>query len=60
MDKKYKDEKAGKGGLLAGLKNCSPSSSDKSTQLKMTPSVDSGAVRSGTAETPKTLGPRTA
>lgn len=46
--------------VTKGLKNCSPSSSDKSTNLKMTPSV-SGMERSiGTAPTPKTLGPRTA
>ena len=44
-----------------GLKNCSPSSSDGSTKLKMSPSVDMGASRGkATAATPPTLGPRTA
>lgn len=44
-----------------GLKNMSPSSSDSSTKLKMSPTVDSGATRGkATAATPPTLGPRTA
>ena len=43
-----------------GLKNMSPSSSDSSTKLKMSPTVDSGATRDKTAATPPTLGPRTA
>ncbi len=55
-----KSGKGSKGGLMyEGLKNHSPSSSDKSTVLKG-PSVDSGAMRDGTAPTPATLGPRTA
>lgn len=52
-------KKGGKGLMREGLKNMSPSSSDKSTKLKG-PSVDSGAERDGTAPTPKTIGPRTA
>ena len=55
-----KSSKGSKGGLMReGLKNHSPSSSDKSTVLKG-PSVDSGAMRDGTAPTSATLGPRTA
>lgn len=46
--------------MKKGLSNHSPSSSDSSTKLKMSPTVDSDATRSGTAETPETLGPRTA
>jgi len=59
-DKMKSPGKAGKASMMGGLKKSEPSSSDKSTQLKMGPSVDSNAVRSGTAETPATLGPRTA
>ena len=58
--KKERGEKHGGGRMLKGLKTHSPSSSDKSTELKMSPSVNSGAERSGTAPTPQTLGPRTA
>ena len=48
-------------GMLSGLTNKSASSSDKSTNLKMSPTVDSGASRgAATAATPETLGPRTA
>lgn len=57
----------GAGSMLKGLRNKNPSSSDKSTQLKMHPSVDnidgpgSSATRGSTAaSTPETLGPRTA
>ena len=51
----------GPGSMLKGLRNCNPSSSDASTKLKMTPTVDSGATRGAdTAATPATLGPRTA
>lgn len=45
--------------LLEGLKNCSPKPSDASTVIKGG-SVNSEPVRSGTAPTPSTLGPRTA
>ena len=54
------DAKAGKASMMGGLKRTNPSSSDASTQLKMSPSVDKDATRASTAETPKTLGPRTA
>lgn len=43
--------------LLSGLKNRSPSPTDKSMSPKPR-NIDSGAVRSSTAKTPKTLGPR--
>lgn len=48
-----------KGGYFDGMTNKSPPSTDKS----MTPkggSVNDEATRTGTAKTPKTLGPRTA
>lgn len=48
------------GGVLhEGLKTNSPKSCDSSTQLKGM-SVNEGAVRTGTAKTPPTIGPRTA
>lgn len=46
--------------MKKGLHAKEPSSSDASTRLKMSPSVNSGATRDGTAETPATIGPRTA
>lgn len=45
--------------MQAGMTNKSPKSCDASTTLKGG-SVDEGAVRTGTAKTPPTLGPRTA
>lgn len=60
MAKKEVSQKTSGASLKGGLKNHQPSSSDKSTQLKMSPSVNNEAVRSGTAKTPATLGPRTA
>lgn len=59
MAKKYGGGRGG-GTMTKGLKYKCPSSSDKSTNLKMSPSVNADATRSGTAETPPTLGPRTA
>lgn len=47
-------------GMHEGMKNHSPSSSDKSTMLPKGPSVNEGATRDGVAKTPKTLGPRNA
>lgn len=47
------------GNMHAGMRNKSPSASDKSTQLPGK-SIDKDPTRSGTAATPKTLGPRTA
>jgi hypothetical protein len=56
-----KDSGMQAGSQNKGLKNNSPSSSDASTKLKMSPTVDSGATRGGSiADTPATLGPRTA
>ena len=46
--------------ILKGLKNSSPSATDKSTQLPKGPSVNSEAVRTSVAPGPKTLGPRCA
>jgi len=57
-DKSSKAGKSGQASMSAGMKTRTPSSSDKSTQLKMGPSVDSNAVRTGTAETSATIGPR--
>ncbi len=45
--------------LHAGLKNRSPSATDKSTKLPGK-NIDQDATRSSTAKTPGTLGPRTA
>lgn len=45
--------------LHKGLKNRSPSPSDSSTKLPGK-NIDSDALRSGTAKTPPTLGPRNA
>lgn len=47
------------GDLLKGLSRKNPSASDKSTSLPGK-NIDSDAVRSGVAPTPKTLGPRSA
>lgn len=47
-------------GLLDGMKDQSPSATDKSTELPKGPSVDADAVRTSVAETPPTLGPRNA
>lgn len=55
-----KKMKGSMGRMHEGMTKKEPSSSDKSTDLKMSPSVNEGATRSGTAETPQTLGPRTA
>ena len=57
---KMKSEKSGGGNLHKGMSRNSPSASDKSTQMKMSPSVDSDATRSGVAKQPRTLGPREA
>jgi hypothetical protein len=46
-------------GLLDGLKDMSPSATDKSTELPKGPSVNEG-TRTSAAETPPTLGPRNA
>lgn len=59
MKKKY-GKMGSTNNLTEGLQYNCPSSSDKSTDLKLTPTVDSGAARKSTAPTPKTLGPRTA
>ena len=48
------------GSLLKGLTNDSPSASDASTKLPKGPSVNEDAVRTGTAPTQPTLGPRCA
>ena len=45
--------------LHKGLKNRSPSPSDASMKLPGK-NIDSDAIRSATAKTPATLGPRTA
>lgn len=45
--------------ILKGLKNKSPSATDASTRLPGK-NIDKDALRSGTAKTPKTLGPRNA
>lgn len=51
---------ASKGGnMLSGLTNKSPKSHDAST-VPPKGSVNEGAVRSGVAPTPRTLGPRDA
>ena len=48
-------------GLHSGLKKKGASSSDASTTLKTSPSVNDGASRGSTvAASPKTIGPRTA
>lgn len=47
-------------GLHDGLKNSSPSASDKSTSLPKGPSVNQDATRSSVAPTQPTLGPRCA
>jgi hypothetical protein len=50
----------GKGeSMLKGLKNKSPRDGDKSMRMGSA-SVNSDAVRSGVAKTPKTMGPREA
>lgn len=46
--------------LLKGLTNDSPSASDKSTKLPKGSSVNQDATRTGTAPSPKSLGPRAA
>ncbi len=46
--------------LRKGLTNNAPPVQDKSRVLPKGPSVDSGATRSATAKTPKSLGPREA
>ena len=48
-----------KGDLLSGMKTRNPSASDKSTRLPGD-NINSEAVRTKTAATPPTLGPRTA
>lgn len=45
--------------LLKGMTNKSPPDKDKSTHWPAA-NINSDAVRSSTAKTPKTLGPRTA
>jgi hypothetical protein len=45
--------------MLKGLKDMSPKADDRSTGLPRK-NIDEGATRSGTAPTPRTLGPRTA
>lgn len=57
---KHKMEMAAGAHMMKGLKKKEPSSSDKSTKLKMTPSVNGEGRGIGTAPTPATLGPRTA
>lgn len=52
-----KDEGIGSGNLLAGLTNRSPAAPSDTCKGS---SVDKDAVRSGTASTPKSLGPRSA
>ena len=47
------------GDILKGLTNDSASSSDASTKLPKSPSVNAG-TRTDTASSPKTLGPRCA
>ena len=47
-------------GVHAGLTKKAAKSSDKSTNMKMTPNVSKDATRSGVAKTPATIGPRTA
>lgn len=55
-----KGNRGGKG-LHAGLSRKSPAGTDKSMGATgRYGSVNAGATRSGTAKTPKTLGPRTA
>lgn len=45
--------------ILKGMTNKSPKATDASTRLPPK-NIDSDAVRSGVASSPKTLGPRTA
>jgi len=52
--------KAPTGGILDGLSNKSPKFADKSLGMKGGESVNSDTIRSTTAPTPKTLGPRVA
>ena len=47
-------------GMGMPTRDSSPSASDKSTVLPKGPSVNADPTRSGTAPTPKTLGPREA
>ena len=53
-------ESIGNGGLHSGLKKKAAKSSDASTALKTSPSVDKDATRSGVAKSPATIGPRSA
>lgn len=53
------DDKSKDDGYFGGMTDKSPSSTDKSTTPKGG-SVNDDATRTGTAKTPKTLGPRTA
>lgn len=46
--------------LMDGLKDRSPKDGDASMRLPKGPSVNADPTRSGTAPTPKTLGPREA
>ena len=55
-----KEASIGNGGLHAGLKGKGAKSSDATTTLKTSPSVDKDATRSGVAPTAKTIGPRSA